>query len=136
MNMHHTQVKLSLAAWLLPWLTGCIFDVDDDDFGNDGLLTVHWSIEGSRVAARCTQHDVRYAYVTVESRNGREDELEVPCDRFWVELELPPGRYWARVVLRDRSHEDRTETLKSSQTQLYRDDSVRVSVDFGADAFL
>jgi hypothetical protein len=123
---------VALSAWLF---SGCVV-VDHHGVGS-ATLTVEWSIAGSSDPDECSQSDVRYAYVRVETRSGGVvDEFEARCDDGATEVDLDPGTYWVTVVLRDRSGGDRTTAVESDRVTLYGHDDVTVHVDFPDDSFL
>ena len=115
--------------------SGCFVDLDrPGHYHDDAILTVEWSIDGRTDPRECRASGADYAYVRVESGDGVVDEQEVPCEDFGTDFWLPPGRYWVVIVLLDRRHNDRTETVETDRR--YLDDGDFIEVDFPADSFL
>ena len=115
--------------------SGCMVDVDHPGhYYDDAIFTVEWTVDGTTNPAECSRSGARYAYVRVESRYGVEAERTVPCEDFGTDFTVPPGRYWVHVVLLDRQHVDRTESVETDPR--YVEDSDYVVIDFPADSFL
>lgn len=117
-------------------LSGCFVGVDrDGHYADDAIFTVEWRIEGSSHPDACLDFGARYAYLTVESRYGTEDDRTLPCEDFGYDFYVPPGTYWVTVTLLDRDHRDITSTIETDSYTLYENDGTDVVADFPEDSF-
>ena len=117
-------------------LSGCVVGVEHrHGYVDDAIFTVEWRIAGSASRAACRDFGVDAAYITIESRYGREDSATVPCEDFGYDFYLPPGRYWVTVTLLDRAQRDITSTIETDAYDLYANDGEFVEADFPPDSF-
>jgi hypothetical protein len=126
-----------LAAMMGIASPGCFVGVDrDGHYADDAIFTVEWRIEGSADRDACLDFDAAYAYLTIESRYGTEDDRTVRCEEFGYDFYVPPGRYWATVTLLDPNEHEITTTIQTDPETLYENDGTYVVADFPADSFL
>lgn len=117
-------------------LPGCFVGVDHHGpYDDDAIFTVEWRIEGSSHPAACLDFGAAYAYVTLESRFGLEDDRTVPCEDFGYDFYAAPGRYWVTVTLLDRGQRDITSTIETDSYSLPPGGGEVVVADFPEDSF-
>jgi hypothetical protein len=116
-------------------LSGCVVGVDDRGAPGDGIFTVEWRIDGAASRADCAYFGADVAYLTVESRFGREDEATVPCEDFGYDFFLLPGDYWVTVQLLDRRDRPISSIIETDEYPLYAGDGQYVVADFPPDSF-
>lgn len=126
------MMLLGLAA-----LASCSSDGPDRIIVDEtGLLTVQWSIEGTRSASLCAFHDVDAMELVIYDRfDDAALEIEAPCEAFSLTTELPPGVYYGEATLVGFFDDAATVTEPLEGLEIFEDTELVVEVAYPAGSF-
>jgi len=122
-----------LLAALLLGAAGCEVHTQDDDYttGDEGSLTIDWTLDRTDDPAACDDYDARRLEIIVyDDRDRVVTTVEPPCDAFEASIDLLDGVYGVDATLLDRSGGDVSTTLSLDDIDVYADEDTPVSIDF------
>src|SRR5262245_22114426 len=103
------RTGLGLVVLMVIGAAGCTIE----HIGDDGLLTVQWSLDDSFDPDACLDYDSRTIELVIYDRYDHVvEQFEARCADFSASIELEDGSYGLDATLLDRSGRSVTTTLQ------------------------
>ena len=125
-----------LLAALLLGAAGCEVHTRSEDYvGDEGSLTIDWTLDDTRDPEACDDYDARRLELIIyDERDRVVDTIEPSCYNFEVSIDLPDGVYGVDATLLDRGGADVSTTLSLDSIDVYAGEDTPISIDFPQDS--